>query len=758
MTLTIKSKQIKRLYDVCNKDHDKKAVNQRSVCYKKAENLYQGESNAKKEAYGFEYLLNEKQVQIHSYDLFAGHIQHLDFTESIPIDMEHNFDPSRRPDNKFDILREEQAYLKHFPEDASKDTREKFDYYYWATECGMSKRWASGHLIAGYKKIMECGFDKLKKQIQFSMSRYAESPKQKDYLDAMLITVDAAQKYILRYRDAALATMKKVHDDVYIRNLKRIADACENLSCNPATSFFEAVQFVILLHELFTTSTMSGSMSLGRIDQLLYPYYEEDLKNNIITDQEAEEFIDALWLKLAGLIYGFQNVTLGGADVNGIPGYNRLTYLGLRASRKLRKDQPLISLRYCQNMPDEIWDESLELVKQGGGFPAFFNDSVIVPSKVALGVPVQEAVDYGIVGCVEPHIAGKEYSETEELRLNWAKILDLILHDGVCPVTKHRFVLSSRKDLDSIKSFDEFYQWYLDELDFAIRQNIEVTNKLDKNFSHEYPNPFLSCSIDDCVDKGADLTDTGPEYRFSTINCCGMADTVDSLIVIKKAVYEEAIMPLSKLARILSDDFTGEELLRRKLLNKYPKFGNDTGEPEQLMKALVEHFAKTVGKEKNWCGNPYQIGLYTVEDHANLGEFTGALPSGRKQGMSLANGMSPCQGMDKEGPTAVANAVNSFSHICASNGLVMDLKFTPTFLEHGNHLEMLKKMIEIYFADGGMEVQFNVVDRDTLIDAKLHPERHQDLVVRVSGFSAYFVMLSSTLQDEIIERTEYENF
>src|SRR5699024_788932 len=189
---------------------------------------------------------------------------------------EHNFDPSRRPDNKFDILREEQAYLKHFPEDASKDTREKFDYYYWATECGMSKRWASGHLIAGYKKIMECGFDKLKKQIQFSMSRYAESPKQKDYLDAMLITVNAAQKYILRYRDAALATMKKVHDDVYIRNLKRIADACENLSCNPATSFFEAVQFVILLHELFTTSTMSVSISLGRIYQLLYPYYEED--------------------------------------------------------------------------------------------------------------------------------------------------------------------------------------------------------------------------------------------------------------------------------------------------------------------------------------------------------------------------------------------------------------------------------------------------------------------------------------------------
>ena len=163
MTLIIKSKQIKRLYDVCNKDHDKKAVNQRRVCYKKAENLYQGESNAKKEAHGFEYFLNEKQVQIHSYDLFAGHIQHLDFTESIPIDMEHNFDPSRRPDNKFDILREEQAYLKHFPEDASKDTREKFDYYYWATECGMSKRWASGHLIAGYKKIMECGFDKLKK-------------------------------------------------------------------------------------------------------------------------------------------------------------------------------------------------------------------------------------------------------------------------------------------------------------------------------------------------------------------------------------------------------------------------------------------------------------------------------------------------------------------------------------------------------------------------------------------------------------------
>lgn len=750
------SPRIRKIYEHFYDRYDRELISERNRVYEQVKEKYCGESAALQHAIAFSAFLEQKKTTVEEYDLLAGHIQHVDFSASIPVIMEHDFDPAGRPANRFDIKKEVECFFAEYPQEDVPSVRELLDYFYMGTECGLGKRWASGHVIAGYDRIMKEGFYYIERRIEREIT--AREGKKRDYLCALLRVVHAAENYILRYAFAAYRRSKEAEDPETKKRLHAIGDACFRISGYPAETFLEAVQMVVLLHEMLTLETHSGSMSLGRIDQLLYPYYEQDLKTRILKKEEAAEYIDALWLKIAGLVYGFQNVTVGGCDAKGKPAYNDITLFCLQASRKIGKDQPLLSLRCGAGMPEKVWEEALSLVKKGGGFPAFFNDDVIISAKHALGVPLRDARNYGLVGCVEPSIGGREFSNTEELRVNWAKVLELMLHQGRCSVSGHKFSMAEEKELDDIVNFEDFFAWYLRELEFAVQRCIRATNLLDRNYAGNWPCPFLSATMEGCIENAEDAAANGPVYRFSTINCCGMADTVDSLIVIRKAVFEERLLKLSELAVMLNADFVGYEVWQRRFEMQYPKYGNNIAEADCYMKKLVEAFSAMVRGQKNEKGFSYQIGLYTVEDQGHLGKLTGALPSGRRRGTSLANAVSPCQGMDVEGPTAVINSATEFSHQCAANGLVLDLKFTPAFLEKEKHTAMLRELISIYFEKGGMEVQFNVVDRQTLLDAKAHPEQYRSLVVRVSGFSAYFVLLDPVLQDEIIKRTEYGRF
>ncbi|MDO4343944.1 MAG: pyruvate formate lyase family protein [Eubacteriales bacterium] len=750
------SPRISKLYEHFYDRYDRDMISERNSVYERIKESYADESAAMQHALAFSAFLGNKRVTVEEYDLLAGHIQHVDFSASIPVIMEHDFDPAGRPANRFDVKREEEQFFADHPNEDTRSIRELLDYFYQSTECGLGKRWASGHVIAGYNRVIREGLLAMERRIEKEMA--GRQGEKKDYLGALLRVLHGAENYILRYAFAAYRRSEETEDSQMQRTLRAIGDACLHISRYPAESFFEAVQMIVLLHEMLTLETHSGSMSLGRIDQLLYPYYVQDLEKGKLTKEEAAEYIDALWLKIAGLVYGFQNVTIGGCDEKGKPAYNDITILCLQASRKIGKDQPLLSLRCRPDMPAAVWEEALLLVKKGGGFPAFFNDDVIISAKHSLGVKMQDAMNYGLVGCVEPSIGGKEFSNTEELRINWAKVLELMLHQGKCTVTGCRFAMARKEELDDVKDFEEFFKWYLEELEFAVQRCIKATNLLDRNYAKNWPCPFLSATVEGCIENAADVAAEGPVYRYSTINCCGMADTVDSLTVIRKAVFEEKLLKLSELSAMLSADFQGYEIWQKRFEIQYPKYGNNLLEADVYMKKLVKAFERMVRGQKNEKGFSYQLGLYTVEDQGHLGKFTGALPSGRRKGVSLANAVSPCQGMDVEGPTAVINSVTEFSHRCAANGLVLDLKFTPTFLEKEKHTAMLKELIGVYFEKGGMEVQFNVVDRQTLLDAKEHPEQYRNLVVRVSGFSAYFVLLDPVLQDEIIKRTEYGRF
>ena len=346
---------------------------------------------------------------------------------------------------------------------------------------------------------------------------------------------------------------------------------------------------------------------------------------------------------------------------------------------------------------------------------------------------------------------GKEFSHTEELRVNWAKVLELTLNDGVCTVTGVDIGLKEKRRLEGIESFEEFFGWYKEELRHFLSLSMEGSNIKDRDFPNNKPYPFLSSSMQGCLEEGRYVTAGSTVYNFSTINGCGMANTANSLAAIQKLVYQDKKVTLSQLADMLHSS----EALHEVLATKYPKFGNDDDTPDSIMRDLVGVFCDEAESHSNPRGGRFQTGLYTVEAHSQMGKLTGTLPDGRERCTALASGFSPSQGTDLSGPTAVVKSLTKLDHRLLGNGMVLDLKFSPEFFENAEKSQAFKYLVETYFGLGGMEIQFNVVDRETLLEAQKSPENYRDLIVRVSGFSAYFNDLARVTQDEIIARTEH---
>jgi formate C-acetyltransferase len=755
------SPAVQILYDSFSGNFDESLTGKRNASYQAAIREMPRISSALQYAHGLRNFFREKPVAVREQDLLAGHAQFTNAGASIPIKyLEKNapynpvesFDPRDPCDFVWDVRREAESYRRFRGTEYTAEEDSTLSFFINSIECGLGKRWANGHLIAGYQYVMAQGYSALEARLREKREQ-AEGGR-KDYYESMIVAVRGAQEYIGRYEKAARETLQKAENPDRKKALGRIARACARIKTEAPSDFFEAVQALVLLHEMLLFENHTGSMSLGRVDQLLWPYYEKDRKAGRINSEEAGELIDALWLKIASVIMGFQNVTVGGTGPRGESLENELTLLCLRASRKLRQDQPLLSLRVHKGMSDECWEEAIALITQGGGFPALFNDDVIIPAKEQLGIGKDDTWDYGLVGCVEPSIGGKEYSNTEELRLNWAKIIELMLSGGKCTVTGIDMPLAKPRNLDSIEDFDAFYGWYKEEFVITLKKCMDACNLLDASYPCYYPSPLLSATYKGCVEKGEDVSATGADYCFSTANGCGMADAADSLLAIKQIVFDRKLVSLGDFAKALAADFKGYEQLQGYARNRCLKYGNDIPEADRFMKEIADLFCSTVRAYKNRRGRSFQAGLYTVSDQSVMGKKTGALPDGRESGVSLANAISAAQGMDTRGPTAAMRSALCFDHRQAANGLVLDIKFNPAFFEKESHRNMLRTLVEDYFANGGMEAQFNVVSRETLLAAKQDPQKYRNLVVRVSGFSAYFVTLDPVLQDEIINRTE----
>ena len=742
------SKNIRTLLENVYNHRDNKISMHRDECYYKAFSDNRSRSRAIQFSCGFKSFLKNKIIKIEDYDILAGNSQHYMFQSTTPLIFR-----TEEPYVVWDIGKEAETYKTIGKDDISQSISGKLTGVAQGMYCGYFARWGGSHVIAGYEKIIKEGYGSIQKDIETHLKEAAGDKK--DYLQAMLITVTAAQNYIDRYAKIAAKKAKSMKRGSPKKRMERIADACEKIRSKPADSFFEAVQALWIFHELLTIENLSGSISIGRIDQLLYPFYLKDLRDGNLTFEEASEIIEALWLKFAALTMGFQNVTICGCDRNGNFAGNDISLMCIRATRKLRLDQPQLSLRYTNDLPEEYWEEAEKSICEGTAMPAIHNDRVIINAKKKAGIGKEDAWNYGIIGCVEPAIGGKELPVCGAMIINWAKVLELMLNNGKCMLTGTGFSHIERKKLDKIKSFDEFYKWFKKELLSSLKIGIEVATELDLKFSKVYPSPFLSISMENCIDSGVDIhAKDGTKYNISSINATGMASTVDSLIAIKELVYDTKKIKLPEFAEILKRNYEGNEFIHKYVVNKCEKYGNDRHQPDTLMRELVDLFCDEVNSTENGRGGLFQTGMYSYITHGLMGYLTAALPDGKKAREALSNSLCPVQGADKEGPTAAVNSVTKLDLTKLGNNMTMDLKFNPGLFKRLISQGNFRPLVDTYFDRGGEEIQFNVIGKDTLIAAQKDPVKYSGLLVRVSGFSAYFTLLDKVLQDEIIKRTE----
>ena len=581
-----------------------------------------------------------------------------------------------------------------------------------------------------------------------SFARAAKGQETYGFYKAALIVLQGFQANIMRHGAAAKVKYQQNHKE----NIRQIWESCEKIAYHPPDTFLEAVQLMWLAHKGIVDEADAASISFGRIDQYLYPYYERDLQTGKLTRETAQEILTALWKKIAEMEKSWQNVTIGGSDADGTDRCNELTLMCMQASLAVRGDQPQLSLRVGKHMPDIYWNQAFELIKTGMGFPSLFHDEMAAEAKRNAGVSFADAWDYSIVGCVELTAGGKEYSHTEGARFNWMKIMELMLNQGVCPMTGRTWPLQERTPLNQIDSFQQFYDWYKREFLFFTERLCEFIDVASDQYGGLWPTPFTSALTEGCMEKGKDVTFGGAVYNNLTLDCVGIASTADSLEAIERLVFEKKLVKLEELSVALNRDFEGWGWLREEML-ACPKYGNDIDSVDGKMADLVKTFTDALQHmQMKYRQGHYQAGFYTSYFHATMGKLTGASPDGRKAGAALSPSLSPMAGMDGNGPTAVINSANKINMAYFGNGMALDLKFLPSFLESKGHLQALRALVEEYFQGGGLEVQFNVADREELIDAQENPWNHRNLIVRVSGFSAYFITLEKNLQDEIIRR------
>lgn len=622
-----------------------------------------------------------------------------------------------------------------------------------AKQIGMLQRCAGGHASIHLDMLFKEGYQEIIEKVQEKYSKESNLKKRQFYR-AELIVLNAVQKQILRYADEIDMQLEKEKDCENKSNLFRASKACRNIAKNPPRDYFEAVQLIALTHE-FCCVEGNGSQSWGiRIDQLLNKYYQDDIVIGKIDRQEAIDIICSLWRMYDTYGERCANLTLGGCDKYGHDMSNEMTLICMYASMKVKACVPLLTLRVHQNMDEKVWNTALELVKSGQGFPAFYNDCAAIKAKLNAGISEEDAYDYSTLGCVELTIAGREYDDTEGARINWLKLLEVMLFGGRCLVTGKKWNMEEHHRLEEFTTFEQFYNWYKLELKSVVEKVARYVIKAAEVYCEHWPVPYLSSFSHGCIERGSDITDKGADYYTYSINCAGMANVVNALEVIEELVFKEKAVAFEQLKDALEHNFKGYENLRKRIL-LCPKYGNDIESVDRKMTDLMGLFSTTVYNQKTTSGKgKFQCGFYTVMHHALLGQKTGASCDGRYAHTSLANSLSHAQGTDVNGPTAVINSINKIPMDFMGNGGVLDIKFLPSFFEKYTHVQAVRYLIETYFEKGGLELQINVIDRETLRKAQIEPEKYKNLVVRVSGYSAYFVNLVKELQDEIILRTE----
>ncbi|MHA1269044.1 MAG: pyruvate formate lyase family protein [Candidatus Helarchaeota archaeon] len=629
-----------------------------------------------------------------------------------------------------------------------------------------------GHIIPNYPKVLSKGFKGIKSELE-KMIKESQDPQQIEFLQALIICCDTAKAFAERYAKETLILAELEKNPDRKEELEEIARICNKVPWEPAESFYEALQSLWFTHILVIAceSYPGPGLSYGRFDQYMYPYYERDIKDGKITREFAKELLQCYWIKHnyvydfhgrvgenQGINSGFgQLITLSGMGPNGEDLTNDLTWLILEVIEEMNMLEPKPNIRIHKNTPDELLERICELIANAQGSPFLINfDENAIRGLKWEGQRENELWNYASVGCLENTLQGCERAGTVDVNVNLAKALEITLNNGK-DILNNIKIGPKTGIPNKFKNFNDFYTAFKKQLTNILDIVIENANIADEIRSKFEPTPYLSTLIDGCAENGKDITAGGAKYNFITVEAIALATVIDSLMAIKKLIYEQEKIKMEELVKAIKDNFEGHERIRQLLMNRAPKYGNDIDEVNKLGRELSEFWSKYVFTKKSPSTNRnYRGGYLSWNYWISYAPFTAATPDGRKCGIFLSNALCPVNGMDKKGPTSVINSVGKLNLETIPNGGSHTLTLNPSILKNKEHLEKLKGLIKAYREAGGTCLQLNILEPETLIAAQKNPELYSNLLVRVTGYNAYFVSLGVEIQNEIINRLSHQ--
>lgn len=633
-----------------------------------------------------------------------------------------------------------------------------------------------GHMVPNHAIVLNFGFNQLKEKCQKYLNTLCSTDS--DYKDkynfykACSIVCDALSAFAYRYADRAVELASYEDNKDRRKELFRIAENCRRIPIEPARDFWDALQRIYFLQVAIQLEANGLAIALGRLDQTLYPYYKQDIASGLFNRAQILELLECFYLKLSeidkiysneatrflqGPAHG-QTITLAGVNADGKDATNELSYLFLEADREIRLVQPDLAVRVHRTLPGEFLKEVCINIKEGLTKPKLFNDEVVIQSLLSIGFNLEDARNWAALGCSEPVAPGKTNSWGNSGHLNLAKCLELALNDGTCMLTQKRMGLSTG-DPSKFSTFEGLLDAFKKQVRYFVKHLVTYDNIIDRCHAEVAPLSLYSLVIDDCLDKGREFNGGGARYNTTSPLGVGPITTGDSLAAIKTLVYQERLLPISDLVSVLRMNFEGQEAIRQMLINRAPKFGNDEDIVDELCNEVLRIFCDELIMYKNPRNGPFIGALYYLTANVPFGQKTAASADGRKSGEPLNDGgISPTHGRDKRGPTAVAKSVGKLDHVRVPHGSILNQTLHPSLLEGEEKIELFSRFVRTFMDLGGWHIQFNVLTTDSLREAQKKPEEYRGLVVRVAGYSAYFVELAEEVQNDIIARTEQKSY
>ena len=597
-----------------------------------------------------------------------------------------------------------------------------------------------------------------------------EASEKAEQLKAMDIACDAVIIFAERHADLADKIAQTEDNEVRKRELLHIGRTCRWVPAHAPRDFWEALQMYWFVH-LGIITELNGwdAMSPGHLDQHLTPFYHKGLAEETLDRETAKELISCFWIKFnnhpappkvgvtakeSGTYNDFTNINLGGMRKDGTDGVSEVSYIILEVIDELHLLQPQSNVQISDKTPDRFLKAACRVIRKGYGYPSVFNTDAVIMEQLRAGKTVEDAREGGCSGCIETGAFGKEaYILTGYL--NVPKILELALNNGIDPISGQVVGLATG-DPNDFQDFDELYRAFVRQLNYIVDLKIRVNNYIERMFATLMPAPFLSVVISDCIAKGKDYYNGGPRYNTNYIQCCGIGTVTDSLSALNTHVFERGTISMKQLLTAINEDFKGEEALRLRLQNKTPFFGNDDATADRLMQRVYASLFDAIDGKPNTKGGVYHLNMLSTTCHIYFGKMLGATPNGRLAGKPISDGTSPSHGADRNGPTAVIKSLGKMDQV-KSGGTLLNQRFLPSVLSTEEDITKLSHLIRTYFRLNGHHIQFNIVDSATLKDAQASPDDYRDLLVRVAGYSDYFVDLDAYHQQEIIDRTEHDS-